>query len=87
MSDVSKKPTRNPIKAKVLSVSTDNKTAKVQIPRIVADKFYGKRVRAHTVVLADCSAHQSIQQNSEVEIFPCRRISKNKTWKVIRGVV
>lgn len=87
MTNVSQKPTRNPIRAKVLAISQDKKTAKVEIPRIVADKFYGKRVRAHTVVLADCSAHQSVLPNTQVDIFPCRRISKNKTWKIIRGAL
>lgn len=86
MSNVPQKPTRNPIRATVLSVSKDGKTAKVQIPRIVADKFYGKRLRAHTVVFADSAAYDSLAVNSEVEIFPCRRISKKKTWKVVRGV-
>jgi len=81
-----KKVTRNPIRAKIISLSKDGKTVKVQIPRIVPDKKYGKRLYAHTELLADCAQHTNLALNSDVEIYPCRRLSKNKTWKVIRGV-
>jgi len=80
------KPTRNPIRAKVLLISKDLNTAKVQIPRIVSDKLYGKRLRAHTVVLADASNYPKLSLNQEVEILPCRRLSKKKSWRIIRGV-
>lgn len=81
-----KKITRNPIRAKIVSLSKDGKTAKVQVPRIVPDKKYGKRLYAHTELFADCSQQKGLVLNSEVEIYPCRRLSKNKTWKIIRGV-
>lgn len=84
---MNEKVTRNPIRVKVLAISKDGKTAKVQIPRIVPDKIYGKRLYAHTVVFADCSNQENLALNSEVEILPCRRLSKNKTWKIIRGAL
>lgn len=87
MTTTGSKVTRNPIRAKVIAISKDFKTAKVEIPRVVPHKLYGKRLHAHTVVFADCSNHQNVVVNTEVEIFPCRRLSKNKTWKIIRGAL
>lgn len=81
-----KKVTRNPIRARIVSLSKDGKTAKVQVPRIVPDKKYGKRLYAHTEVFADCAQQENLVLNAEVEIYPCRRLSKKKTWKIIRGV-
>ena len=75
--------TRKPIKGEVVSLSKDLTTAKVSISRIVPDKTYGKRLHLNTEILADAKGHQNLQVGNFVEILPCRKVSKRKSWKVL----
>lgn len=75
--------TRNPVKATVVSVSKDLTTVKVSIARIVPDKMYGKLKHLNTYVFADAKGYSDLHEGSSVEIIPCKKVSKNKSWKVI----
>lgn len=75
--------TRNPVKGEIISVSKDLSTIKVSISRIVPDKMYGKRLHLNTYVLADAKGHKDLHVGNSVEILPCRKVSKRKSWKVI----
>ena len=74
--------TRNPVKCKIISVSKDNKTVKLLMPRIVPAKMYLKRLHKHSLLFADSSKFTNLEVGAEVEILPCRRISKMKSWEV-----
>lgn len=79
--------TKNPIRARVVSISKDTKTIKVKVPRIVPNKTYGKRLHLHTSLFVDSFGVQNITVGKDVEILPCRRISKTKSWKVVSVVM
>lgn len=76
------KVTKNPVRAKVVVLSKDGKTAKVEVPRVVADSLYGKRLRREISLHVDV-AGADVAVGKEVMILPCRRISKTKSWKVV----
>lgn len=80
------KVTKNPIRGRVVSISKDTKTVKVEVPRVVPNKTYGKRLHLHTSLLADTYGVANIAVGKDVDILPCRRISKNKSWKVVSVV-
>lgn len=75
--------TRNPITAHVVSVSKDTKTAKVEIPRIVANERYGKRLHLQTTLLADAREVLNLNAGDIVKVSPCKKISKRKAWRVV----
>ena len=75
--------TRKPVKGEIVSVSKDLTTVKVSISRIVPDKMYGKRLYLNTYVLADSKGHTDLHVGNSIEILPCRKVSKRKSWKVI----
>lgn len=74
--------TKNPVTAKVVGVSLDGRTATVEIPQVVLDSKYGKRLHRVISVHVDTN-RKEINVGSSVEILPCRRISKTKSWKVV----
>jgi small subunit ribosomal protein S17 len=76
------KVTKNPVRAKIVTLSKDGKTAKVEVPRVVADPLYGKRMRREISLHVDV-AGTDVSVGKEVMILPCRRISKTKSWKVV----
>ena len=76
------KVTKNPVRAKIVTLSKDGKTAKVEVPRVVADPLYGKRMRREISLHVDV-AGANVTVGKEVMILPCRRISKTKSWKVV----
>ncbi|WGL60744.1 30S ribosomal protein S17 [Pigmentibacter sp. JX0631] len=78
--------TKNPIRGRVVAISKDTKTVKVEVPRIVPNKTYGKRLHLHTSLFADTFGVANIAVGKDVDILPCRRISKNKSWKVVSVV-
>lgn len=78
--------TKNPIRAKVVSLSKDLKTVKVEIPRVVPAKMYGKRLHMHTCLFADTNQVSDLAVGKKVDVLPCRRISKSKSWKVVAVV-
>ena len=62
-----------------------NKTRRVEIPRLVKHQRYGKYVRRKTV----CHVHDEQNEShlgDTVEIMETRRLSKTKTWRLVRVV-
>ena len=80
---VEKKVTRNPVRGDIVSVSKDKTTVKISISRIVPDKTYAKRRYLNTYVLADAKGQQDLTIGQSVEILPCRKVSKRKSWKIV----
>lgn len=74
---------KHSLKGEIVSLSKDLTTVKVSIARIVPDKMYGKRRHLNTYVLADAKGHSDLSVGKFVEILPCRKVSKRKSWKVI----
>ncbi|KAB8029746.1 30S ribosomal protein S17 [Fluviispira multicolorata] len=78
--------TKNPIRGRVVAVSKDTKTVKVEVPRVVPNGTYGKRLHLHTSVFADTSGISDVVVGKDVDILPCSRISKSKSWKIVSVV-
>lgn len=76
------KVTKNPVRAKVVSVSKDGKTARVEIPTVVPHAYYNKRLHRITSLHVD-TAHKKVDVGTQVSILPCRRIAKSKSWKIV----
>ena len=75
--------TKNPILAHVVSLSKDAKTAKVNIPRIVSDVKYGKRLHLETTLLVDVKEALALNAGDKVTISPCKKVSKRKAWTIV----
>ena len=62
-----------------------NKTRRVEIPRLVKHPRYGKYIRRRTI----CHVHDETNQSrtgDKVEIMETRRLSKTKTWRLVKIV-
>ncbi len=62
-----------------------NKTRRVEIPRLVKHRRYGKYVRRRTV----CHVHDESNESrlgDTVEIMETRPMSKTKHWRLVRVV-
>jgi small subunit ribosomal protein S17 len=62
-----------------------DKTRRVEIPRLVKHPRYGKYIRRRTI----CHVHDENNQSrtgDKVEIMETRRLSKTKTWRLIKIV-
>ncbi len=77
---------RSPVKGKIVSVSKDLTTVKVSIERIVADKMYGKRRYLNTYVFADAKGYSNLNIGNSIQILPCKKISKTKSWKIVANL-
>lgn len=73
--------TKNPWRGRVVKVSPDGKTVRVHVPTTVVHRKYQKILHRHILIHADVSG-QVVAVDNEVDILPCRRISKTKSWKV-----
>jgi small subunit ribosomal protein S17 len=63
-----------------------NKTRRVEVPRLVKHRRYGKYVRRRTV----CHAHDEKNESrigDTVELMESRPISKLKHWRLVRVVI
>ena len=74
-----------PKKVAVGVVTSDKmvKTRRVEIPRLVKHRIYGKYVRRKTV----CFVHDEQDESAHgdtVEITECRPMSKKKRWTLLR---
>src|SRR5271165_497519 len=61
------------------------KTRRVEIPRLVKDKRYGKYIRRRTI----CHVHDEQNEShtgDTVEIMETRPLSKMKHWRLLRVV-
>ena len=68
----------------VTSKSTD-KTIHVSINFMVKHPRYGKYIRRRTKLAVHDAANVA-QKGDLVEIVPCRRLSKTKSWRLVRVV-
>lgn len=73
--------TNNPWKGRVVKVSPDGKTVRVHVPTTVLHPKYKKILHRFVPIHAD-TAGLSVEVGTEVDLLPCRRISKTKSWKV-----
>lgn len=62
-----------------------SKTRRVEIPRLVKHARYGKYIRRRTVCHVHDEANES-RVGDTVEIMETRRLSKTKTWRLIRVI-
>ena len=79
---------RKPLKGtKVGQVISDrrDKTRTVQVSFLAKTPKYGKYLRHRTTFQAHDPANEA-KLGDTVEIAPCRRISKTKSWRVVRVV-
>ena len=72
-------------KANVGVVTSDKmaKTRRVEIPRLVKHRKYGKYLRRHTVCYVHDEEGES-HRGDTVEIVECRPMSKSKRWRLVR---
>jgi small subunit ribosomal protein S17 len=76
-----------PKKVSIGVVTSDkmSKTRRVEIPRLVRHRIYGKFLRQRTV----CYVHDEEEESSlgdQVEIIEAPPMSKTKRWKLVRVV-
>ena len=76
-----------PKKVTVSVVTSDKmaKTRRVEIPRVVKHRAYGKYVHRKTI----CYVHDENDESAlgdTVEITECRPLSKTKRWSLLRVV-
>jgi small subunit ribosomal protein S17 len=84
---MSEQPTRGKRRVETGVVTSDkmNKTRRVEIPRLVKHKRYGKYIRRRTI----CHVHDENNEShvgDRVEIMESRPISKMKHWRLVRVV-
>lgn len=82
MTNTKTETTKNPVRAQVMSLSKDGKTARVEVPTVVRDDRYQKSMRRVISLHVD-TASLAVSPGGFVNVLPCRRISKTKSWKVV----
>ena len=78
-----KPPERSPRRVGVVESDSRDKTRTVVIQFSVKHPKYGKYVRRRTVLHVHDEENRS-KKGDQVEIAECRRISKTKSWMVLR---
>jgi len=73
------------MKAGVVSSISGQKTIRVELSNLVKHPMYSKYIQRRTK-LAVHDPENAAQVGDIVEIVPCRRFSKTKTWRLIRIV-
>src|SRR5436853_6488521 len=76
---------RRRVEVGVVTSDKMNKTRRVEIPRLVKHPRYGKYIRRRTI----CHVHDEKNESRHgdtVEIMETRPLSKNKHWRLLRGV-
>jgi small subunit ribosomal protein S17 len=81
------KPVRGKRRVAIGVVTSDkmNKTRRVEIPRLVKHRRYGKYIRRRTICHVHDEENQS-HQGDTVEIMESRPLSKTKHWRLVRVV-
>jgi len=69
----------------VVSSAGGDKTVRVVVNALVKHPKYGKYMRRRTK-LAVHDPQNAAHPGDQVEIVPCRRISKHKSWRLVRIV-
>lgn len=62
-----------------------NKTITVRVERAIKHPLYEKYMRRSSKILAH-DEHNECKEGDIVTITPCRPLSKNKAWKLLRVV-
>jgi len=78
----SKKP---PSRTGVVTSTGGAKTIHVVVENLVKHPRYGKYIRRRTKLAAH-DAEEQAALGDVVEIIPCRRMSKSKSWRLLRVV-
>ena len=73
------------VKAGVVSSISGDKTIAVMVSTVVKHPRYGKYVNQRTRYAVHDPSNQA-GLGDKVEITPCRPISKNKSWRLLRVV-
>src|SRR5579871_6131479 len=81
------KPARGTRRVAIGIVTSDkmDKTRRVEIPRLVMHRRYGKYIRRRTVCHVHDEQNES-HQGDTVEIMESRPLSKTKHWRLLRVV-
>lgn len=69
----------------VVTSAKGDKTISVLIKHLVKNERYGKFLRRHTKMAAH-DPHNTAKVGDMVELTPCRRMSKTKSWRLLRVV-
>jgi len=69
----------------VVSSAGGDKTIRVIVHNLVKHPVYGKYMRRRTKLAAH-DPRNTAAPGDVVEIVPCRRISKSKSWRLVRVV-
>lgn len=67
----------------IVKSNSGNKTIAVEVNRLVKNPKYGKHVRRRTKLLAH-DPRNTAKLGDTVEISSSRRISKTKSWRLVR---
>ena len=76
---------KNPMRVGVVTSKTADKTIRVEINVLVKHPQYGKYLRRRTRLAVHDPANQA-REGDIVGITPCRRLSKNKSWRLVKVV-
>jgi small subunit ribosomal protein S17 len=84
MAEVEKRGKRR-VEVGVVTSAKMNKTRRVEIPRLVKHRRYGKYIRRRTICHVHDEQNES-HQGDTVEIMESRPLSKTKHWRLVRVV-
>ena len=76
---------RRQIKTGVVSSASGDKTIRVQVSNLVKHPIYGKYIKRLTKYAAHDERNDA-KVGDTVDIVPCRRMSKTKSWRLLRIV-
>src|SRR5438093_12605294 len=85
MAEVTQKRGLRRVEVGVVTSDKMQKTRRVEIPPLVKHQRYGKYIRRRTI----CHVHYEQNESHAghtVEIMETRRLSKTKTWRLVRVV-
>lgn len=77
--------TRRQIKTGTVTSAGGDKTIRVQVSNLVKHPIYGKYLKKRTKLAAHDPLNDA-KVGDVVEIGPCRRMSKTKSWRLLRIV-
>lgn len=76
---------RRQVKTGVVTSASGDKTIRVQVSNLVKHPIYGKYLKRLTKYAAHDDRNDA-QVGDIVDIVPCRRMSKTKSWRLMRIV-
>jgi small subunit ribosomal protein S17 len=76
---------RSSIRVGVVTSTGGDKTIRVIVHSLMRHPIYGKYMRRTTKVAVH-DPHNTAGLGDVVEIAPCRRISKSKSWRLMRVI-